>query len=51
MSTEIGKYIGFCVYRKSYLLWSPVRIVREIPACLLGRPFRVGDRDSGRGTY
>ena len=21
---EIGKYIGFCVYRRSYLIWSPV---------------------------
>ena len=21
---KIGKYIGFCVYRRSYLLWSPV---------------------------
>ena len=24
---KIGKYIGFCVYRRSYLLWSPVIIV------------------------
>ena len=21
---KIGNYIGFCVYRRSYLLWSPV---------------------------
>ena len=21
---KIGKYIGFCLYRRSYLLWSPV---------------------------
>ena len=24
MLVKIGKYIGFCVYRRSYLLWSPV---------------------------
>ena len=24
MSVKIGKYIGGCVYRRSYLLWSPV---------------------------
>ena len=29
MLVKIGKYIGFCVYRRSYLLWSPVIIARK----------------------
>ena len=24
MFVEIGKCIGFCLYRRSYLLWSPI---------------------------
>ena len=26
MSLTIVKYVGFCVYRRSYLLWPPVII-------------------------
>ena len=26
-SVKIGKYIGFCVYRRSYLLWCPVMFI------------------------
>ena len=24
LCVKIGKYVDFCVYRRSYLLWSPV---------------------------
>ena len=30
MLVKIGKYIGFCLYRRSYLLWSPVIVECEI---------------------
>ena len=32
---KIGKYIGFCVYRRSYLLWSPVIAVKELCSVLV----------------
>ena len=32
MTVKIGKHIGFCVYHKSYLLWSPVIITVETQA-------------------
>ena len=46
MLVKIGKYIGFCVYRRSYLLWSPVigdRRERGPPT-----DFALGDRRAKR---
>ena len=31
---EIGKYIGFCVYRRSYLIWSPVVVAGCVQASM-----------------
>ena len=28
---KIGKYRGFCVYRRPYLVWSPVTVVVVVP--------------------
>ena len=30
MLVKIGKYIGFCVYRRSYLLWPPEVVVAVV---------------------
>ena len=29
---KIATYIGFCVYRRSYLIWSPVIVVPQYSA-------------------
>ena len=44
MLVKIGEYIGFCVYRRSYLLWSPV-IVGEF-----GESFSTASSVGGRRT-
>ena len=28
LSVKMGEYVGFCVYHRSYLLWSPVALTR-----------------------
>ena len=38
---KIGKHIGFCVYRRSYLLWSHVIVV---PATVRAFQFSVASR-------
>ena len=35
---KIAKYIGFCVYGKSYLLWSPVTMTRHPPNTVTTHP-------------
>ena len=42
VSVKIGKYVGYRVYRGSYLLWSPViqrTVPRAIPVPLIDQPF------------
>ena len=34
---KIAKYIGFCVYRRSYLIWSPVILISVWVVCLCFR--------------
>ena len=36
MLVKIAKYLGFCVYRRSYLLWPPVIVVRGGAVFVMG---------------
>ena len=47
---KIGKYIGFCVYRRSYLLWSPVVALLFWLKSLLGTRNRISRLNSLRNA-
>ena len=43
MLVNVGKYIGFCVYRRPYLLWSPVIVKKGkcIGFCVYRRSYSL----------
>ena len=41
---KVVKYIGFCVYRRSYLLWSPVIVAEAcfaVGVACFGLPYKA----------
>ena len=49
MLVKIAKYIGFCVYRRSYLLWSPVIVGLASNFNGLTHSFAAGGDDRAGG--